>query len=296
MSYTPQMRVCPTPPLIAALLVAPWSPAGCADPGSAPVCQLGTDGCGCIAPDLCVQGLVCASGVCAIDSAFPTTDVTAPGDAAVDSPRATDDGATDAAAEFPTAPGAEVVQDGVADEGASDTAADLAPETHQDAASDASLQDLGVPDTITADIGVVDPPDAAPDVPQDDGAAGSCSAGYTIGCGDVVDGETGLVSTWGDMNLYSCTNAYADNADEHVYGFQVSANAAVTVTLTPLAGDDLNIWLLQGACDPDSCIDYSHDGDPEVVTFNASSGLDYYIVVDGWSFHTGPYTLQVECD
>ena len=137
-------------------------------------------------------------------------------------------------------------------------------------------------------------PDCSPDPACAAGAV--CVDDYFIGCGQATSGATGTNGTWGDMNLYSCTNAYADNADEHVYGFSVNSVVNATITLTPIDGDDLNIWLLQGVCDPANCVDYSHLNDPEVVTFTALPGVNYHIVVDGWSFHTGPYALQVTCN
>ena len=35
---------------------------------------------------------------------------------------------------------------------------------------------------------------------------------------------------------------------------------------------------------------------PEELTFTAYPGVSYFVVVDGWSFHTGPYNLQVTCN
>ena len=89
----------------------------------------------------------------------------------------------------------------------------------------------------------------------------------------------------------------ADNADEDVYGFTVSSISNVSVTMTPINEDDLSLWLLEGACDPDACVDYSHNSSgQETLSFTAYPGVPYYIVVDGWSFHTGPYNLQVTCN
>ena len=127
----------------------------------------------------------------------------------------------------------------------------------------------------------------------------ACTDAAQLSCGYSGGGDTSVQGTWGDVNIYSgCGNPYADNASEDVYGFSVTATRQVTVTLVPTAGDNLNLWLLRGVCDPANCIDYAHDtsGGTEVLTFNASAGVDYHVVVDGWSFHTGPYTLQVTCN
>ena len=87
------------------------------------------------------------------------------------------------------------------------------------------------------------------------------------------------------------------SADEFIYEFTTSSIVTVTTTLTPINDDDLNLWLLEGVCDPASCVDYSHNSSgPEVLTFTAYPGVSYFIVVDGWSFHTGPYNLQVSCN
>ena len=67
--------------------------------------------------------------------------------------------------------------------------------------------------------------------------------------------------------------------------------------MTPINDDDLSLWLLEGVCDPAACVAYSYnDTGAEEITFTAYPGEVYYLVVDGWTFNTGPYNLQVSCE
>ena len=279
-------------------MLAALSPA-CEQPGGGPICQTGTEGCLCIQPNLCVEGLSCVSGVCvAPPSGFPTSDLAYMDAEVSDQGEQADTGddgrdgsaridaivASDAPAEPDTTPAPDVVAP------PHDSGSSLSDSSG--GGPDADWDAPAVPDTGGADADTC-ATSGGDDAGLPPGAV--CEDQEMLVCGQTVSGETGLDGTWGEMNLYSCTNAYADNADEHVYGFAVDVSTNVTLTLTPTGGDDLNLWLLAGTCDPNNCIDYSHLYNPEVVNFVAVPGLDYHVVVDGWSFHTGPYTLQVEC-
>ena len=118
-------------------------------------------------------------------------------------------------------------------------------------------------------------------------ASGTCQSMKTIGCGGVDSASTqGLVN---NITTYNCTN-WDESGPEYVYSFVPHGNGQVTATLSNMM-TDLDVFVLEGTCGQNSCITY---GDSS-ATFNAKSGTQYYIVVDGYAGASGNFTLSVVC-
>jgi hypothetical protein len=114
-----------------------------------------------------------------------------------------------------------------------------------------------------------------------------CEPMDTIGCGDVDSSSTeGMLNK---ITTYNCT-LWDESGPEYVYSFVPQGNGQVTATLSNMTAD-LDVFVLQGTCGQNSCIAY---GD-SFATFNAMSGTQYYIVVDGYAGASGIYTLEVTC-
>jgi hypothetical protein len=67
-----------------------------------------------------------------------------------------------------------------------------------------------------------------------------------------------------------------------VYSYAAPSSGTVTVTVQPQPGFDVGLGLLQ-PCAPNNCLqtmDRRGDGAPETLTFQATAGNTYYIVVD----------------
>ena len=135
--------------------------------------------------------------------------------------------------------------------------------------------------------------------------------GATLGCGDVLAGETNDASGSTDViEGARCdapdggqSPAFTDETGpEYTYTLTVSSPQVVTLTVDNFTGD-LDIYVLKpaesGVCDPyQRC--FAFGGSPpdtdEVVTFAAYPGLSYYVVVDGYQDTITTYDLSVTCD
>lgn len=114
-----------------------------------------------------------------------------------------------------------------------------------------------------------------------------CEPPGLINCGDVVAGSnSGMVNK---ITTYNCVG-WDESGPEMVYLFTTPQDSQVTVTLSDLTAD-LDLFILGSPCDASSCIAYGNDS----VTFDALTGISYYIVVDGYSGAQSSFTLSVEC-
>lgn len=118
-------------------------------------------------------------------------------------------------------------------------------------------------------------------------ASGICQPMKTIGCGGVDSASTiGLAN---NITTYQCTT-WNESGPEYVYSFVPHGNGQVTATISGMTAD-LDVFVLEGTCGQNSCIAY---GD-SFATFNAKSGTQYYIVVDGYAGSKDNFTLSVVC-
>ncbi|MFC1654507.1 MopE-related protein [Myxococcota bacterium] len=137
--------------------------------------------------------------------------------------------------------------------------------------------------------------------------AEECTAGSAILCGDDISGDT-----TGDTNTVSAYQGLGWHllGPEDVYSFTVASNdAEVAVTLQiDAAGTPPDLALLiveddgNGACLPDHAIMVSDliqeqgSNPPEFLTFSATAGATYFVVVEGAEADDfGSYNLRVDC-
>jgi hypothetical protein len=93
------------------------------------------------------------------------------------------------------------------------------------------------------------------------------------------------------VNGYSCTS-WSETGPEFSYSFTPTANASVTVEITPDSGIDLDVFVLAGACTGAGCTAYGDNS----VTWSATAGTPYHIVVDGYLGDAGGYSIDVTCN
>ena len=123
----------------------------------------------------------------------------------------------------------------------------------------------------------------------------TCTSTDVITCGDVIQSTTvGAPST---VASYACDPTWAETGPERIFAFAAPADGSFTVTLSGEASLDADLFVLEEACNPWSCI--AHEGGfgtSNTATFAAVAGETYFIVVDGYGGYEGPFTLTMDCD
>jgi len=95
---------------------------------------------------------------------------------------------------------------------------------------------------------------------------------------------------------YACTE-YTYTGGERAWSFVAAATEEVTVSLTGHTAD-LDLFVLNGAeCTPSDCAAGSTNPntDAEGLSFNASAGAQYTVIVDGWDGAASSFTLEMDC-
>jgi len=121
--------------------------------------------------------------------------------------------------------------------------------------------------------------------------ANTCLDPGTLTCGSLL-----MDDTTGAPNLiehYNC-NSIWDIGGEHVYRFLRTADVVVTVEVSGMTAD-LDLFVLEEQCIGAACIRQSAGDGTETVTFLATAGTPYYIVVDGYLGAADVYTLSLTC-
>jgi hypothetical protein len=121
-----------------------------------------------------------------------------------------------------------------------------------------------------------------------------CTPVTTIVCGDQLSGTTAGRPIL--IDGYGCAD-WDDTGPEAFYLFTAPSSGSVTVTLTPTSVDlDLIVFTqVSGDCRQGQCVNASQGTGAETVTFSATSGAAYYLIVDGYSNASGAFTLRVTC-
>lgn len=134
----------------------------------------------------------------------------------------------------------------------------------------------------------------------------NCTGAACSPVGTLTEGAT---STWDNsglgstnsINSYPCQPNWDESGPEFAYSYVASQSGQVTVELTLIADelieivfgtlDDLDVFVLDGsgACDSGACI----AGGDTTVTWNVTAGSSWYIVVDGFQGDISPYELSL---
>jgi len=123
-----------------------------------------------------------------------------------------------------------------------------------------------------------------------------CSATEVLPCNGSVNGNS--AGGLNEVENWSCSQ-YAMSGPEAVYSLKASGTGTVTVDLTSLQAD-VDLFVTTGAynaCDPDGCLKASYNSDlqAEHVSFSATGGVTYYVVIDGWEGATSSFKLASTC-
>lgn len=111
---------------------------------------------------------------------------------------------------------------------------------------------------------------------------------------------TGQAGSLPRGSIYTGTGTGPDKA----YRIRTSANCTLSITMDPTSTQDMALIVYQGLCSNSTadcvCVsDSGIGGGVETVSLSAVAGLDYFIVVDGYSAGgtppgpSGPFTLAV---
>jgi hypothetical protein len=129
-------------------------------------------------------------------------------------------------------------------------------------------------------------------------AGGLCAGWTAVACNTSVSGTTSGGPS--RMDRYACS-AWLDAGREAYFRVQRATSGPITISLTNLA-KDLDLIVLGeaagGGCDPRSphCKRASSTGGTsEQVSFTATAGTPYYVVIDGYGSHAGTFTLTASC-
>ena len=122
----------------------------------------------------------------------------------------------------------------------------------------------------------------------------TCTVERTVACGDSVAGTT-LSGPMRIAGYGAPCEAVDARGPERAYAFTAAEDGAVRARVQPNGGLDFDLFVLEGACEGDACI---RDGTllgPDTVTWTATAGTTYYLVVDGAIDQVGAFTLDVTC-
>ena len=91
----------------------------------------------------------------------------------------------------------------------------------------------------------------------------------------------------------TCNTGFNSSGTEIVYSVICDATTDVTVTET-FGTYDVVLWAVTDCSDADNtCVGSSDSGNPESITFTATAGTEYFVMVDGWNGQGGIYTLDL---
>ena len=139
-----------------------------------------------------------------------------------------------------------------------------------------------------------DDDDSTPGGDDDDAAGGGCTAITALSCGQQISATTLDPGATNQIDNWDCTG-WADTGPELAYEFTTLSAATVNVVLSSIeTGQDLDVYVTADSgigCNEADCI---ASGDTD-ATFEASPGVTYFVVVDGYLGDAGSFVLDVDC-
>jgi hypothetical protein len=129
----------------------------------------------------------------------------------------------------------------------------------------------------------------------------TCTAGATLSCANNTDshsnGGAGSTDYFGEgAYQWGCfVGLWEQTGPEFIYEFTAEDSGTHTVSLSSNSGN-LDLAILEGGsggtCAPSSCITSAIGQSPQ-ATFNATLGMTYFIVVDGYLNTTANYDITI---
>jgi cysteine-rich repeat protein len=119
-----------------------------------------------------------------------------------------------------------------------------------------------------------------------------CEPAWELTCGGSDSWSTTATGATDQVDAYSCT-AYSMTGPEYAYTFVPELSGTVRATLSG-APAALDLLLVDGSaayCDPSSCLGWGNS----TLTFQATAGHTYYLLVDGRSNVSGSFTVALDC-
>ncbi|MFH2005549.1 MAG: DUF4215 domain-containing protein [bacterium] len=121
-----------------------------------------------------------------------------------------------------------------------------------------------------------------------------CTQDFELTCGDTDSWNNNGTGSTDVIDSYPCEPTWTESGPEYAYWFTAPGSGDVTLALSNMTAD-LDVFVISdsgGTCMPASCTDSGDDG----LTFTATAGETYYIVVDGYQGAISNYTLDLTCD
>ncbi|MBN2493806.1 MAG: hypothetical protein JXR96_04375 [Deltaproteobacteria bacterium] len=123
-------------------------------------------------------------------------------------------------------------------------------------------------------------------------ASGECyTSNVIIACGGELSGNTTAWSSTDVVNVYSCTGDVLAGPESAGLYSAAGGGQAVAIILDDSTGGQLEVLVLEDACDGAACLACGDDS----ATFDVQDGHDYYIVVDAPEGVVGSYSLRLDC-
>ena len=122
----------------------------------------------------------------------------------------------------------------------------------------------------------------------------NCAGAQVVTCGTTTAGST--VGAASDSGVGSCGIGSGGTPGNGVWYKFVGNGAQATISLCG-SSYDTKLHVYSGACGSLTCVTSSDDfcGSGSQVVFNATVGVDYYILVSGFSSATGAFTMNISC-
>jgi MYXO-CTERM domain-containing protein len=125
---------------------------------------------------------------------------------------------------------------------------------------------------------------------------GPCTQVATLSCGQTISTANNAGGSTATHSVYGC-GEYTWSGSEIAFAFTTSVSEPVSIGITGL-GADLDLFLLTSeACDGSGAVTCSTNSDAsdEWVSFDASAGAVYTVVVDGWEGAVSGFNLTTSC-
>lgn len=132
--------------------------------------------------------------------------------------------------------------------------------------------------------------------PVCDGGVEPCTAVAEISCGASIASRNDATGATDAHGYYGCST-YSYSAPELAWSFATDRDETVSMSLTGVAAD-LDLYVLDDeGCDGQGCAASSTnpDASDEGLSFSATGGHVYTIVVDGWEDAISNFTLTTTC-